>query len=127
MRRPISTLIALVGMLSLAPVQARSQSISVGVLAGASLSTFTGDIVSDAKNYAGFIAGGFVRLGAMGFSVQPGVYYTTKGVKSEDFTGESSGRTKLSYVQVPLVIRLGMGSGKMHLYACEEKDLRMVM
>ncbi len=94
------------------PVQsARAQLVSVGIMAGGSLSTFTGDLASDIKHYAGFIGGGFVRVGLAGFAVQPGIYYTTKGTKSSDFsetTGQGS-RTTLGYIQIPIVIRLRLG------------------
>jgi len=99
-------------MLGLAPLsQASAQFISPGLMVGGSLSTFTGDTYSDVKNYAGFIAGAFVRVGVAGFAVQPGVYYTTKGVKSSDFsetTGVGS-KQALDYIQIPIVIRLHMG------------------
>jgi Outer membrane protein beta-barrel domain len=88
--------------------RADAQFISFGVMAGASLSTFTGDLAKDAKNNTGFIAGAFVRVGALGFAVQPGVYYTTKSAKGVDF-GLTPGTAKLGYIQIPIVIRLHMG------------------
>ena len=112
MRRPARLLVPLLSLLVAVPAhRAEAQSISFGVLAGGSLSTFTGDLVADVKNNAGYIVGGFVRLGAMGFAVQPGLYYTMKGAKSEDFsesTGQGS-KTSLDYIQVPVVLRLHMG------------------
>jgi hypothetical protein len=107
MRRSLGTLLLL--SLSAAPLSA--QSISFGVLAGASLSTFSGDLIKDAKSNAGLIVGGFVRLGALGFSVQPGLYYTAKGAKTSDFseTGNTGSKTTLDYIQIPLVLRLRMG------------------
>ena len=91
--------------------EAQAQLVSLGLMAGASLSTFTGHFAADVKNHAGFIAGAFVRVGALGFAVQPGVYYTAKGAKTSDFsetTGTGS-RTTLNYVQIPIVIRIHMG------------------
>ncbi len=112
MRHAARSLVLLLGLLTVVPAhRAEAQLVSFGVLAGASLSTFTGDIASDVKNHAGFIAGGFVRVGAMGFAVQPGVYYTAKGAQTSDFseaTGQGS-RTSLDYIQIPIVIRLHMG------------------
>ncbi|HEY3935342.1 MAG TPA: porin family protein [Gemmatimonadales bacterium] len=106
--------IPVIAVLAASPLQrAEAQSISFGVMAGASLSTFTGDAFSDVKNYAGFIAGGFVRVGALGFALQPGVYYTTKGVKSSDFSETTGEKTALDYVQIPIVLRLKL---PMHLY-----------
>ena len=92
----------------LRPVHA--QLIQFGVMAGISQSKFTGDNLKDAEN-AGFIAGAFVRLGALGFAVQPGLYYTAKGAKTSDFsetTGAGS-KTSLDYIQIPIVIRIHMG------------------
>src|SRR5579862_6560384 len=83
---PLATALA-----SAIPGRADAQLVSFGLMAGASLSTFTGDGVSDVKNYAGFIAGGFVRIAALGFAVQPGVYYTSKGVNSAEFTATREG------------------------------------
>ena len=80
-------------------------------MAGASLSTFTGDFAKDVANNTGFIAGGFVRLSAVGFAIQPGLYYTTKGAQTSDFsevTGTGS-KTALDYIEIPIVIRIHMG------------------
>lgn len=103
--------VPLFAALALAPVnRADAQSISLGLMAGMSQSKFTGDALEDART-AGFIAGGFVRLSAMGFAVQPGLYYTAKGAKTEDFsetTGQGS-RTKLGYIQIPIVVRIAVG------------------
>jgi hypothetical protein len=99
-----------------APIHhADAQLVSFGVMAGASLSTFTGDFATDAKNNTGFIAGAFVRIGALGFAVQPGVFYTTKAAKGVDFGQGASpdSRTTLDYIQIPVVIRLSL---PMHLY-----------
>jgi hypothetical protein len=98
------------GLVALPAQRASAQLVSFGVMAGLSQSTFTGDAVEDAKN-AGFIAGAFVRLSALGFAFQPGVYYTAKGAKTSDFsetTGQGS-KTTLDYIQIPIVIRLHMG------------------
>jgi hypothetical protein len=112
MRNAPRLLLPLFGLLVAVPAhRAEAQSISFGVLAGASLSTFTGDVATDIKQNAGFIVGGFVRLSAMGFAVQPGLYYTAKGAKTSDFseaTGEGS-KTSLDYIQIPIVIRLHLG------------------
>jgi len=103
----------IVAMLVGVPAQrAGAQLVSFGVVAGASLSTFTGDLATDAKNNTGFLAGAFVRVGALGFAVQPGVFYVTKGAKFDD-VGQGSGNTKLDYIQIPVVIRLSL---PMHLY-----------
>lgn len=103
-------LLPLVTAMAVAPMrQATAQSISFGVMAGGSLSTFTGNFAFDVKQYAGFIAGGFVHLGLAGFAVQPGIYYTTKGVKNEQFYGTANQQQSLHYIQIPLVARLKIG------------------
>ena len=112
MRHSARFVVLLLGLLSMAPAhRAEAQSISFGVLAGASLSTFTGDVATDIKQHAGFIVGGFVRLGAMGFAVQPGLYYTAKGAKTSDFSEATNqgSKTSLDYIQIPIVIRLHLG------------------
>jgi hypothetical protein len=99
-------------LVSVPAQRADAQLVSFGVVAGASLSTFTGDLATDAKNNTGFLAGAFVRVGALGFAVQPGVFYVTKGAKFDD-VGQGSGSTKLDYIEIPVVIRLSL---PMHLY-----------
>ena len=47
----------LIALVATASLHLGAQSISPGVMAGGSLSTFTGDVAGDVKNYAGFIAG----------------------------------------------------------------------
>ncbi len=92
-----------------APARAQGQSLAVGVMAGGSLSTFTGHTLSDIKNYAGFIGGAFVQVGFAGFAIQPGLYYTTKGAKATDLGATPGRQTQLSYLQIPLVLRIGLG------------------
>ena len=104
--------VPVLAMLVAAPLQranAQLISISPGLMVGGSLSTFTGNLASDVKNYAGFIAGAFVRVGVLGFAVQPGAYYTTKGAKTSDFSETTGAKRSLDYLQIPLVIRLRMG------------------
>ena len=111
MQSRIRLALPLLGVLMAAPLgQAEAQSLTFGITGGASLSTFTGDLVEDAKNYSTYIVGGFVRIGAMGFAVQPGLYYAGKGAKSDGQQGSADVTTKLNYIQVPLVLRLRLGN-----------------
>jgi hypothetical protein len=114
-RRSCWYVVPMVAALAGVPIRhADAQFVSFGVVAGASLSTFTGDLATDAKNNTGFLAGAFVRIGALGFAVQPGVFYVTKGAKFADVgQGGGSGNTKLDYIEIPVVIRLSL---PMHLY-----------
>lgn len=101
-------LLPMVAALAATPLRhADAQLVSFGLMAGLSQSTFTGNAIQDAKN-AGFIAGAFVRLGALGFAVQPGLYYSEKGAKFQENTPEEN-TTKLGYIQIPIVIRIHMG------------------
>ncbi len=88
--------------------QAQAQLISFGITAGASVSTFTGDFATDVKNNATFIGGAFVRLQALGFAVQPGLYYAGKSAKFATNSPLES-TTKLGYIQIPVVLRLRLG------------------
>jgi hypothetical protein len=91
----------------------QAQSISIGIMGGGSLSTFTGDFTSDVKNYATWIAGAFAHIGVAGFAVHPGIYYTQKGFKTTtNFGGSTTGEEEhhsLNYIQIPLVARLTLG------------------
>ena len=105
-------IVPLLATLIAAPLQradAQLLSVSPGLMVGASLSTFTGNFTQDVKDYTGFIAGAFVRIGVLGFAVQPGAYYTTKGAKTSDFSETTGAKRSLDYIQIPLVIRLRMG------------------
>ena len=88
--------------------QAQAQLISFGITAGASVSTFTGDFATDVKNNTTFIGGAFVRLQALGFGVQPGLYYAGKSAKFAT-NGPLDGTRKLGYIQIPIVLRLRLG------------------
>ena len=99
-----------------APIESASaQSAQFGLMAGASLSKFTGELADDVKNYSSFIAGAFVRLEFMGFAFEPGAYYTRKGAQSEEVEGGTV-TNRLQYIQIPIVLKLGMGTGKTRFY-----------
>ena len=116
MLRHVRYVVLAIAMVVAAPIaSAGAQTIQFGLTAGASLSTFTGDLVEDAKNYSSFIAGAFVYLEFAGFGVQPGVYYTRKGAKLPETEGVEA-TNALSYIQIPLVLKLGMPLGKARFY-----------
>lgn len=110
MPRPTRWFIApVVAGLVVAPLhRAEAQSINIGIMAGASLSTFTGDFTADVKNNATFIGGAFLRLSALGLAVQPGLYYAGKSAKFQSDTPAES-TTKLGYIQIPIVLRFHLG------------------
>jgi hypothetical protein len=95
----------LLGAASSAPAQL----VSFGVMAGGSLSTFTGNTLSDVKHYVTFIGGAYIRLGFAGFAFQPSVYYTGKGAQTAELTETSGATTKLTYLEIPLVLRIALG------------------
>lgn len=105
MRRWQTTIAVAAALAIGAARQAPAQMIGFGVMAGGSLSTFTGNTISDVKHYATFIGGAFVRLGPL----QPGIYYTGKGAQTADLAPTAGATTKLSYIQIPIVIRIPIG------------------
>ncbi len=98
-----------VTMLAALPSRAPAQLVSLGVMAGGSLSTFTGNTVSDVKRYATFIGGAYIRIGLAGFAIQPGVYYTEKGAQTDAGTQAVNPTTKLTDLEIPLVLRISLG------------------
>jgi len=108
-RQPRWLTVPVLAVLVTAPIaRAQAQSINLGVMAGASLSTFTGDFAADVKQNATFIGGAFVRLSALGFAVQPGLYYAGKSAKFLSDTPQET-TTKLGYIQIPIVLRFHLG------------------
>lgn len=113
MNRLTPPVLLLAGAIALAPIGgAKAQSLSFGVMAGGSLSTFTGELATDVRNYAGFIVGGFVHASFAGLAVEPGLFYTRKGAKSDEADG-SKVTNQLNYIQIPVILKVGvpLGSG----------------
>jgi hypothetical protein len=104
MPRPIGSAIACLTFLTIAPLsRVEAQFVGYGLTAGVSRSTFTGNLAKDARDYSGFIAGGFLRLGVAGILVEPGMFYTRKGAKSN--TANNYVTNKLDYIQFPLEVK----------------------
>lgn len=110
MRKPILLLALLLGVSTAAQAQYRGRggNVSLGVKAGASLTSFTGD---DANVFFGrnidyrfgFQAGVFANIGfAKLFAFQPELLYSQKGTKIKD---EDAG-TRLHYIDVPLAFHV---------------------
>jgi len=108
-------------VIGLLPGVAVAQQVSVGVKGGLSF----GDIPnfgSTAENVevttsmrTGFAAGGFLNiLVSGGFSIQPEVLFTQKGVEMSASAGSSTGtaRLKFDFVDVPVLARYSFGKGK---------------
>jgi hypothetical protein len=108
MRRHLTSLLAATALLAI-PASAHAQ-IGLGVMAGGSLSNVSGDLVTDAKNTGTFLVGGFLNVNAGGFAVQPGLVFARKGFKGDPIDGVTPKNT-FDYLQVPLVVRIGMPVG----------------
>ena len=105
-----------------------AQTLSYGIKAGVNFSEITssgsGASVSS-QNLTGFHAGVIVDLGLGAFSLQPGLFYTTKGGKNTatetefGFTGTGSSKTTLNYLELPvnLLYKIPAIDGKIFLGA----------
>jgi hypothetical protein len=60
-----------------------AQTINFGIKAGLNLSEFyrNNSITVNNSNISGFNAGGIVNIDYKNFSIQPGIFYSTKGEK----------------------------------------------
>ncbi|MBL0179924.1 MAG: PorT family protein [Gemmatimonadetes bacterium] len=108
MRRHLTSLLAATALLAV-PASAHAQ-IGLGVMAGGSFSNVSGDLVTDAKNTGTFLVGGFLNVNAGGFALQPGLVFARKGFKGDPIDGVTPKNT-FDYLQVPLVVRIGMPVG----------------
>lgn len=99
----MSTRSLLVALAALLAVPAASAQTSFGVRAGLNVSDLTGDDIAGSQPRLGFTGGAFanVPVGTSGFSVQPEVSYSQKGVASDN----SSAEYRVDYVEVPILLR----------------------
>ncbi len=99
----MSTRSLLVALAALLAVPAASAQTSFGLRAGLNVADLTGDNIAGSKPRLGFTGGVFanVPVGASGFSVQPEVSYSQKGVASDN----SSAEYRVDYVEVPVLLR----------------------
>jgi len=82
---------------------AAAQGFSLGLKAGVNMSNLDG--FEDSKNYTSFNAGvfGLIKLSKIG--IQPEVLYSVQGTKVDDF------KTELSYVNIPVMVKLYLAGG----------------
>ncbi|MCC7055427.1 MAG: PorT family protein [Gemmatimonadaceae bacterium] len=86
----------------------------VGLEGGVSIANFTGDDANDAKNRTGGYGGVsfIVQPAGSAIGMQTGVNYVMKGAKSSFSSGGAlptvTGGVKLGYVEVPLLVRVGV-------------------
>jgi hypothetical protein len=107
MKKIILSLGLLAGISATAQAQA-----TFGVKAGASLTNFVGDNVSDnAKNKVGFVGGLVANLAVNDmFSIQPEVLFSQKGYKLAD------SQSNLNYIDVPVMVKVNTGDNGSGLF-----------
>jgi len=96
---------------------------NIGIKAGLSFANFKtskpltvdlgsiGEYAVDLKNLSSWQAGAFISLRMFGgFSLQPEVYYVTRGIKiDQTILGSSfTGKVELKYVEVPLLLKYNL-------------------
>lgn len=85
--------------------------IGKGIKAGVTLGNFAGadaDGLGETKKMSlGFGGGGFITYGFTPmFAIQPEVLFMTKGVKYEEDGGDGTDKFKLSYIEVPVLLKV---------------------
>lgn len=108
MRKPILVLLTLLSMVTAAQAQRRGRSsrdMSLGLKAGASLTSFTGaDASNKFDNRFGFHAGVFANIGLTSlFAFQPELIYSQKGAKAQTVVDYGQ---RLHYLDVPLAFHV---------------------
>jgi hypothetical protein len=83
-------------------------SFQFGIKGGINLSKFSTNNSFDSDNRAGYLAGVWARIGALGFNVQPEVYYASK-TATFNISGGSNTITYKS-IDVPLLIGYKIGT-----------------
>ena len=68
------------------------------------------------KNLTSVGGGGFLRFGMAGLAMQGELLATTKGFKFEDPDSDDNAELKLTYLEVPLLARFGLGTGTISPY-----------
>lgn len=102
-----------------------SAPLRLGILLGANSATIGGSDAEDADRRTGLVGGVYlVKSIASGLSLRPELLYSQKGAKGtvlDDEMGGSADVTfELSYIDVPVLLQLDLGSGgaaRPHLYA----------
>ena len=109
MRRHLLSSLAAAALMA-TPVASAHAQLGLGVMAGGSFSNTSGDFVNDAKSTGTFLVGGFLNVNAGGFAVQPSLIFARKGFKGDPIDGVTPKNT-FDYLQLPLVLRIGMPVG----------------
>lgn len=85
-------------------------SVQVGVKGGVNLSSLSNNQGTfSSSNRAGFLGGLWARFGALGFNVQPELYYTSKNVNIQKSTTESANASFKS-IDIPILLGTKIGA-----------------
>lgn len=85
--------------------------IQLGVAGGVSIADVTGDDTEDASSRTAPFFGGVLVWQPMGIAgFQTGLYYVGKGAESD--LGGETGKVKINYVEIPLLLRLALRMGE---------------
>jgi hypothetical protein len=85
-------------------------SVQFGVKGGVNLSSLSSNTSTfNSSNRAGFLGGIWTRFGALGFNVQPELYYTSKNVDIKNGTGQSANASFKS-IDIPLLLGTKIGA-----------------
>jgi hypothetical protein len=108
MKKYILTLIVSLFFIGVASAQFLP-TLSVGIKAGANYSDFPAS--GDLKNTGepGYIVGGWVRLGALGFNFQPELYLTGKNVDVSQTGSTAVNRAMFTSMDIPLLFGTKVG------------------
>lgn len=88
---------------------ASAQNPTFGVKAGVNIAKFAGDPDPESEFNTGLAAGLFMNIPiSSGFSFEPSVEYSQKG--AEWTSGSNELKSKISYIDVPLMAKFGLGS-----------------
>jgi len=105
--------ILLSAMMLFCSVAAFSQvlpSFQFGIKGGANLSKFSTDNVFDSDNRAGYYAGFYARVGAVGLHFQPELYLAGKSTTLVSSASGVENKVKFTSVDVPLLIGTKIGA-----------------
>jgi hypothetical protein len=84
-------------------------SFQFGIKGGVNLSKFSTSGTFDSGNRAGYLAGFWARIGALGLNVQPEIYYASKTATFNSAVNEQSTVT-LNSIDVPVLVGFKFGA-----------------
>jgi hypothetical protein len=103
------TLSAIIVLISTFVSQAQVlPSFQLGIKGGVNLSSFSTSNTFSSGNQAGYLAGIYARIGALGVNFEPELYYTSKMATVSN--GSSTNTVTLNSIDVPLLIGYKVGA-----------------